>query len=99
MLRNHRLAKSIHDAAWAAFLTILADKAACADRRVVAVPPAVTSQRCPGGGVVVSKGLSVRWHSCPEGGTSLRRDHNAAKNRERLGQRLQGGVALAPSEN
>ena len=72
-------------------------KAACAGRPVVAVPPAYTSQTCSGCGVVVSKGLSVRWHACPDCGTSLHRDHNAAKNIERRGQRLRGGVALATS--
>lgn len=34
-----------------------------------------------------------RWHSCPDCGTSLHRDHNAAKNIERLGQSLRGEVA------
>jgi len=99
MLRNHHLAKSISDAGWAAFLNILSFKAACAGRSVVAVNPAFTSQRCSGCGIIVAKGLSVRWHSCPDCGTSLHRDHNAAKNIERLGQSLQGGVALAASEN
>ena len=93
MVRNHYLAKSIQDAGWAAFLSILTYKAACAGRRVVAVPPAFTSQTCSGCGVMVSKGLSVRWHSCPECGTSLHRDQNAARNIERLGQSLRGGVA------
>jgi putative transposase len=93
MVRNHHLAKSIQDAGWSAFLTILAFKAAYAGKRVVAVPPAYTSQTCSGCGVMVSKGLSVRWHSCPECGTSLHRDHNAAKNIERLGQSLRGAVA------
>ena len=97
MVKHHHLAKSISDAGWGAFLTILAYKAACAGRRVVAVNPAYTSQTCTGCGVVVSKGLSVRWHSCPDCGTSLHRDHNAAKNIERLGQSLRGGVALAAS--
>jgi putative transposase len=93
MLKNHHLAKSIQDAGWVAFLSILSFKAACAGREVVAVDPAYTSQICSGCGVIVQKGLSVRWHSCPECGTSLHWDHNAAKNRERLGQRLRGGVA------
>ena len=99
MVRNHHLAKSITDAGWGAFLTILTHKAACAGRRVIGVNPAYTSQWCSGCGELVYKGLSVRWHSCPACGTSLLRDHNAAKNIERLGQSLQGGVALAASEN
>jgi putative transposase len=99
MVQNHHLAKTIADAGWSAFLTILAFKAACAGKRVVAVNPAYTSQTCSGCGVLVAKRLSVRWHSCPDCGTSLHRDHNAARNRERLGQSRQGGVALAASEN
>jgi putative transposase len=99
MVRNHHLAKSIQDAGWAAFLSILSFKAAWAGRRVVAVPPAYTSQTCSGCGILVSKGLSVRWHACPDCGTSLHRDHNAAKNIERFGQNLRGGMAVAVSEN
>jgi putative transposase len=93
MVKNHHLAKSITDAGWGAFLTILTNKAACASRRIIAVDPAFTSQTCSGCGILVSKGLSVRWHSCPDCGTSLHRDHNAAKNIERLGQSRRGGVA------
>jgi putative transposase len=91
MLRNHHLAKSISDAGWSAFLTILTIltfKAAGAGKRVQAVNPAFTSQACsgPGCGKIVANGLSVRWHACPECGTSLHRDHNAALNVLRLGQ-------------
>ena len=93
MVKNHHLAKSISDAGWSQFLTILSAKAAWAGRTVVAVPPAYTSQTCSGCGVVAKKGLSVRWHSCPGCGASLHRDHNAAKNIERLGQSLRGAVA------
>ncbi len=93
LLRNHHLAKSISDAGWSAFLSLLAFKAVCAGKRVVAVPPAYTSQTCSGCGVIVQKGLSVRWHTCPDCGTSLHRDHNAAKNIERAGQALRGAVA------
>jgi putative transposase len=93
MVKNHHLAKNISDAGWSAFLSILSHKAACAGRRVVAVPPAYTSQMCSGCGGVVQKGLSVRWHSCPDCGTSLHRDHNAARNIERFGQNLRGAVA------
>jgi putative transposase len=90
MVRNHHLAKSISDAGWSTFLLILAAKAAYAGRRVVAVPPAYTSQTCSGCGALVQKGLSVRWHSCPDCGTGLHRDHNAAKNIERAGLALRG---------
>jgi putative transposase len=93
MLKNHHLAKSIQDAGWSQFLSILAAKAVYAGRRVVAVPPAYTSQRCSGCGVMVQKGLSVRWHSCQECGTSLHRDHNAARNIERAGLALRGEIA------
>ncbi len=88
MVRNHSLAKSISDAGWRAFLTILAFKAAGAGKQVQAVDPALTSQRCsgPNCGKTVWKGLSDRWHSCPHCGVSLHRDHNAALNILQLGQ-------------
>jgi putative transposase len=101
MVKNAHLAKSIQDAGWSGFLTILtilAAKAAWAGRRVQAVNPAFTSQACSGCGVIVQKGLSVRWHSCPECGASLHRDHNAARNILRLGRerRVQGGEGHSP---
>jgi putative transposase len=86
MVQNRSLAKSISDAGWSAFLAILTFKAASAGKRVQAVNPAYTSQTCSGCGVIVSKGLSVRWHQCPDCGASLHRDHNAALNILRLGQ-------------
>ena len=87
MVKNHDLAKSISDAGWSRFLTILLTfKAASAEKRVVAVPPASTSQRCSGCGHLVQKGLSVRWHACPDCGASLHRDQNAALNILRLAQ-------------
>jgi putative transposase len=99
MVRNHSLAKSISDAGWSGFLAILSFKAANAGREVVAVDPAFTSQACSGCSVVVQKGLSVRWHSCPECGTSLHRDHNAAKNIQGRGQRLRGLAGMPAGTN
>jgi putative transposase len=96
MVRNHHLAKSIADAGWSAFLAILTFKAESAGKRVIAVDPAFTSQTCSGCGTTVQKGLSVRWRSCPECGTSLHRDQNAAKNIQWRGQRLRG-LAGAPA--
>jgi putative transposase len=97
LLRNHHLAKSIQDAGWSGFLSILAFKAACAGKRAVAVPPAYTSQACsgPNCGAVVWKGLSVRWHACPNCGTSLHRDLNAALNILALGKK-ESGAGQAP---
>ena len=95
LLRNHHLAKSISDAGWSAFVGILSFNAADAGKAVVAVPPAFTSQACSGCGVLVYRGLSVRWHRCPDCGTSLHRDHNAARNIVRLGRaRRRAGRAL-----
>jgi putative transposase len=85
LVKNHHRAKSISDAGWSAFLSILSFKAEEAGKTVVAVPAAYTSQACSGCGVLVHKGLSVRWHACPECGTSLHRDHNAALNILRVG--------------
>jgi putative transposase len=97
MLRTHHLAKSIADAGWGQFLSILSFKAEEAGKTAVAVPAAYTSQACSGCGVIVQKGLSVRWHLCPDCGTSLHRDHNAARNILRLGQESRAGQALQAS--
>jgi len=50
MLRNRYLAKSVSDAGWAACRSILTFKAACAGKRVVAVPAHYTTQDCSGCG-------------------------------------------------
>jgi putative transposase len=99
MVKNHALAKSISDAGWSQFLTILSFKAVSAGREVIAVDPAYTSQTCSGCGVLVAKGLSVRWHACPECGTSLHRDENAARNIQWRGQRLRGLAGVPAGTN
>jgi putative transposase len=99
LVRNAHLAKSISDAGWAAFRTILDAKAACAGRQMIAVPSAYTSQDCSGCGERVHKSLSVRTHVCPSCGLVLDRDENAAKNILRAGQARQGAMALAAALN
>ncbi|HEV2457195.1 MAG TPA: zinc ribbon domain-containing protein [Ktedonobacterales bacterium] len=79
LLRNHHLAQSSAAAGGSACLSLRSCKAADAGTTVVAVPPAFTAQARSGGGVLVHKALSVRWHECPDGGTSRQRDHHAAK--------------------
>jgi putative transposase len=93
MVRNHRLAKSISDAGWAAFRATLEAKAVCAGRRVIAVPAQFTTQDCSGCEQRVPKSLSIRTHVCTSCGLVLDRDENAAKNILWAGQALQGAVA------
>ncbi|MGZ3663652.1 MAG: RNA-guided endonuclease InsQ/TnpB family protein [Ktedonobacterales bacterium] len=99
MIRNHHLAKSISDAGWYAFRTILEGKAVYAGRRVVAVPPAYTSQDCSGCGTRIPKSLSVRTHVCTSCGLILDRDENAARNIQWAGQALRGLAGLPAGMN
>ena len=94
--RKGGLNKSMHDAGWASFLSILACKAACAGKRVGAVTPAYTSQDCSGCGTRIQKSLSVRTHGCTHCGLILDRDEHAARNIQWRGQRLRG-LAGAPA--
>jgi len=86
MVRNRHLAKSISDAAWGQFRSILDAKAAWAGRRVLAIPAQYTSQDCSGCGERVPNPLSVRTHVCPSCGLVVDRDENAAINILRAGQ-------------
>ncbi len=97
--RKAGLNKSIQDAGWHHFLTILAFKAACAGKHVEAVPPAYTTQDCSGCGERIYKSLSVRTHVCTNCGLILDRDANAALNIQWRGQRLRGVPALAGAMN
>ncbi len=97
--RKAGMNKSIHDAGWGRFLSILACKAAWAGKRVEAVTPAYTTQDCSGCGTRIQKSLSVRTHVCPSCGLVLDRDENAARNILWRGQRLRGVPAVAGATN
>lgn len=88
--RKTGLNKSILDAGWATFISILEVKAERAGQLVIAVNPSNTSQDCSGCGVTVPKLLEDRWHSCPHCKLELDRDHNAAINikNKALGHRV-----------
>ena len=88
MVRNHHLARSISDAGWGQFVSILSYKAEYAGREFVQVNPNGTSQICSGCGATFKKNLSTRVHNCPACGLSLNRDFNAALNIKRLGLSL-----------
>ncbi len=87
------LNKSILDAGWGQFVSMVKSKAEWAGSvTVLTVDPKYTSQVCSGCGTVRKKDLSERWHSC-ECGTELDRDHNAAINILAKGlQTLSGGT-------
>jgi putative transposase len=79
-LARTKLAKSVLDAGWSSFLSILTNKAENAGLLVVPVSGHNTSQDCSNCGEKVAKKLHIRWHDCPNCGCSLDRDHNAAIN-------------------
>jgi putative transposase len=72
--------KNRADAARATFLHMLTYKAERAGRWVVKVGPRGTTDRCSRCGEVVEKPLWVRVHKCPNCGSELDRDLNAARN-------------------
>jgi putative transposase len=81
-LARTKLAKSVHDAGWSAFLSMLEYKAARYGRRLVRIGRfEPTSQTCSTCGVKDGpKPLYVREWTCSACGTVHDRDHNAAIN-------------------
>ncbi len=80
LVKNHRLAKSIHDASWGRFLWWVNYYGDMHEVPVIAVAPHFTTQECSGCGKRVYKSLRVRTHVCPHCGLVIDRDHNAALN-------------------
>jgi putative transposase len=80
MVKNHHLAKSIHDAGWGTFISWVKAYGLMHDIPIIAVSPQFTSQECSACGALVKKSLSVRTHICTGCGVVLDRDHNAAMN-------------------
>ena len=87
MVHNHCLAKSIRDAAWSQFASLLAYKAAWAGRSSVAVNPAYTSQECSQcGHRKLDVTFADRVSTCSCCGVVLDRDCNASLNIVAVGQ-------------
>ncbi len=80
MVKNHHLAKSIHDVGWGTFISWVKAYGVMHDIPIIAVAPHFTSQECSACGAIVKKSLSVRTHICTSCGVVLDRDHNAALN-------------------
>jgi putative transposase len=79
-LARGALARDVHDASWAKFISLLRYKAECAGTRLIEVDPYDTSQDCSGCRVKVPKALGERLHECPHCGLAIDRDLNAARN-------------------
>jgi IS605 OrfB family transposase len=85
MVRHPTLARSISDASWSRFVSMLACKAEKAGGHLIRVDPRNTSQKCSGCGELVPKLLAVRMHACPSCGLVIDRDHTASLNILRAG--------------
>ncbi|PHJ67007.1 transposase [Nostoc linckia z18] len=79
MVKNHKLAKSISDAAWYQFRCWLEYFGDIYGKITIAVAPQYTSINCSSCGRQVKKSLSTRTHKCICG-AELCRDENAALN-------------------
>jgi len=80
MVQNRSLSKSISDSGWRTFIEMLSYKASKAGKTVVKVNPSGTTTDCSVCGEPVEKELEEREHLCPECGTEMHRDYNAARN-------------------
>jgi putative transposase len=78
MVKNHRLAKSIHDAGWGQLVRFTSYKALSKGKLVVKVDPAYSSQECFHCGALNEMTLDAREFVCIGCGRLLRRDHNSA---------------------
>jgi putative transposase len=90
MVRNHHLAKSIHDAGWGTFIFWVKAYGVMHAIPVIAVAPQFTSQDCSNCAALVKKSLSMRTHICTSCGVVMDRDQNAALNI--LSKALEGTV-------
>jgi putative transposase len=85
MVRHPTLARSISDASWSRFVSMLDYKAEKAGGYLIRVDPRNTTQKCSGCGKLVPKSLAARTHTCPSCGLVIDRDHNASLNILRAG--------------
>jgi len=92
------LNKSMRDAAWINFISVLKGKAVEAVREIREVPAKNTSQICSGCGEIVPKNLSVRIHHCPSCHLNIDRDINAAINILKLGASFRDSVSICPEK-
>ncbi|NOQ33700.1 MAG: IS200/IS605 family element transposase accessory protein TnpB [Methanosarcinales archaeon] len=80
MVKNHHLARSIHDASWSMLINFTTYKAEYAGGIVELVNPRNTSKQCSVCDSIQSMPLSLRTYRCPDCWAVMGRDHNAAIN-------------------
>ena len=83
MQSNHKLARSISDASWSRFVSMLIYKASWYGRTIIKIPNNYpSSQLCSICGYKnsITKDLKIRKWTCPKCGSSHDRDINASKN-------------------
>jgi putative transposase len=85
MIRHPTLARSIADASWSRFVSMLSYKAEKAGGHLRRVDPRNTSQECSRCHELVPKSLAVRTHQCPSCGLIIHRDYNGSLNIRRAG--------------
>jgi putative transposase len=87
MMKNYHLAKSISDAGWSSFMTMLKTKAASRGKNIIEIgrfdPSSRMCSKC--GNIKHDLKLSDRTYHCNECGLSIDRDLNAAINIKRFG--------------
>ena len=85
MVRHPNLARSIADASWSRFVSMLDYKVEKTGGHLIRVDPRNTRQKCSRCHELVPKSLAVRTHACPWCGLGIDRDYNASLNILRAG--------------
>jgi putative transposase len=85
MIRHPTLARSIADASWSRFVSMLDYKVEKTGGHLIRVNPRNTRQECSRCHKLVSKSLAVRTHQCPSCGLVIHRDYNGSLNIRRAG--------------
>jgi len=93
MVKNHKLARSIQDAAWGQLVRFSEYKALKAGSRVIKVPAAYSTMECLHCGTLNEIALSVRQFVCIGCDCVLQRDLNAARIVLKRGLTMAGLIA------
>jgi len=85
LIRRPTLARSIADASWSRFVSMLSYKVEKTGGHLIRANPGNTSQECSRCHELVPKSLALRIHQRPSCGLAIDRDYNASLNILRAG--------------